>query len=156
MVLRIVLLITFLAMPLPFCFGQGQPDYHRITQRSNLSGSVSGLGGMVPIKGEAIVEYDERILERLATGEPVRTVRHYAKAKLVRDQAGQAGEGYLRAALNPIVILRQGTTEVPFSPRGPMTCSVPMFSLGPYRECFPHPGRNRAGLGWHPRRRFGN
>ncbi len=121
MVLRIVLLIPFLAMPLPFCFGQGQPDYHRITQRSNLSGSVSGPGGMVPIKGEAIVEYDERILERLATGEPVRTVRHYAKAKLVRDQAGQAGEGYLRAALNPIVILRQGTTEVPFSPRGPMT-----------------------------------
>ena len=97
------------------------PDFQRIRQRGSLSGSVASPNGMVAIRGEALVEYDERVVERAPSGEPVRTIRQYQKASLVREQAGQSGEGLLRPALNPIVILRQGTTEVPFSPRGPMT-----------------------------------
>lgn len=101
--------------------GPNPSDFHKIRQRGSLSGSVASPNGMVAIKGEALVEYEERILERAPTGEPVRTVRQYQKASLVREQAGQSGEGVLRPVLNPIVILRQGTTEVPFSPKGPMT-----------------------------------
>lgn len=97
------------------------PDYHKIRQRGSLSGSVATPNGMVAIKGESLVEYEERVLERDPNGEPLRTVRQYQKASLVREQAGQSGEGVLRPVLNPIVILRQGTTEVPFSPKGPMT-----------------------------------
>jgi hypothetical protein len=115
-----VLISLFLTIPV-----QSQTpnpaDFHRIRQRGSLSGSVATPNGMVPIKGEALVEYEERVLERAPTGEPLRTVRQYQKASLVREQAGQSGEGVLRPVLNPIVILRQGTTEVPFSPKGPMT-----------------------------------
>ncbi len=96
-------------------------SFHRIRARGSLTGTIMGPKGPMPIKGESSVEYDERILDRSVQGEPVRTVRHYTKAKLIREQGDQVGEGLIRPILNPIVILRQGSTEVPFSPRGPMT-----------------------------------
>ncbi len=116
----IPVLSLFWSVP-PFTIGQTPMEYHRIQQRGNIHGSVMGPGGMVIIKGESIVEYDERILGGNGSGNALRTLRHYHKANLVKDQGGQLGEGQLRNGLNPLVILRQGTTEVPFSPRGPMT-----------------------------------
>lgn len=107
----------------PSANGQGavSGDTHSIRSRGSLTGTLQGPGGKIPIKGESTVEYEERVLDRAATGEPVRTIRAYSKAKLVREQGDQIGEGMLRPVLNPIVILRQGSTEVPFSPRGPLT-----------------------------------
>lgn len=96
-------------------------EFQRIRARGSLTGTVMGPKGPLPIKGESSVEYDERILDQSPQGEPIRTVRHYHKARLTREQGDQAGEGILRPVLNPVVILRQGSTEVPFSPKGPMT-----------------------------------
>jgi len=74
----------------------------------------------VKLKGTSLIEYDERILD-VEKDAVSKTVRVYKKLDFKRALAGQDQELTLRPAVRRLVVIRQGHTEVPFSPDGPLT-----------------------------------
>lgn len=73
------------------------------------------------LKGEGAIEYDERILTVNAAGQVQKTIRICRRTEIRRTVGDQPQEATLRPAVRRLVLLRNGTTEVPFSPDGPLT-----------------------------------
>jgi hypothetical protein len=73
------------------------------------------------IKGEGVIEYDERVLAVGIDGQVQKTMRLCRRTEIKRTLGGQPQEAILRPAVRRLVLLRNGNTEVPFSPDGPLT-----------------------------------
>jgi hypothetical protein len=71
--------------------------------------------------GESAIEYDERVLSVTTAGAVERTARIYRKLELQRKVGQRKQESTLRPEVRRLVLLRQKTTAVPFSPDGPLT-----------------------------------
>jgi hypothetical protein len=73
------------------------------------------------VKGEGAIEYDERVLAVGPEGQVQKTMRICRRTDIKRAVGDQPQEATLRPAVRRLVLLRNGSTEVPFSPDGPMT-----------------------------------
>lgn len=108
----------------PFAAGQ---QYH-VSCRVELSGSLTpeaepGKPAPKPLTltGESAIEYDERILAAESNGEVRKTARVYRRIDFQRKVGDKAQQTTIRPAVRRLVLLRHKSTEVPFSPDGPLT-----------------------------------
>jgi hypothetical protein len=100
---------------------------YQVRTRVELSGSltpepVKGKPAPKPvtIRGDSAVEYEERVLTVSPGGEVEKTVRVCRRMEVKRTVGGQRQGIALRPGVRRLVILRRGSTEVPFSPDGPL------------------------------------
>ena len=109
-----------------FQVGQGW----RVKSRSEIGGTLHlpAPGGKstrsLLVTGESAMEYEEAILALNASAEPggvARTLRLYKRADLKRKMGDQDQSSGIRPAVRKVVLVRQGSQEVPFSPDGPLT-----------------------------------
>jgi hypothetical protein len=104
------------------------PGYqYYVRTRSDVTGFLSvppEKGKSAPeklqVKGTGAAEYDERILDLLDKQEVGRTVRICRRTEVRRTIGSREQENSLRQAVRRLVLLRNGNTEVPFSPDGPL------------------------------------
>lgn len=75
----------------------------------------------VELRGESHIEYEERILESQEPGVDQKTLRLYRRVDFSRTTGTQKQEATIRPDVRRMVILRNGTAKVPFSPDGPLT-----------------------------------
>lgn len=100
---------------------------HSVQLRVNVTGelSVPVKEGEAPKKleltGESRIEYVERILPDNPADGAARTIRIYSTMNFQRSVEGVKQASALRPEVRRLVLLRQGRTEVPFSPDGPLT-----------------------------------
>jgi hypothetical protein len=102
---------------------------YRVRTRVQLTGSLTPpapQGSATPgkpleIKGGSVVDYDERVLDVAPDAQVRKTVRLVARMEVHRTVGGRPQETALRPAVSRLVLLRRGSTEVPFSPDGPLT-----------------------------------
>ncbi len=101
---------------------------YTVRARVDLSGTltpptVKGKPAPKPIslRGDSALEYDERVLTINAKGEVTKTVRICRRMEFRRTVADQPQATTLRPGVRRLVVLRHGTSEVPFSPDGPLT-----------------------------------
>jgi hypothetical protein len=105
------------------------PGYqYRVRSRVELTGSLTPepvKGKVTPrpldVQGESAIDYDERVLDVAADGQVRKTVRLVARMDFRRTVGGRPQQTSMRPAVARLVLLRRGTTEVPFSPDGPLT-----------------------------------
>ncbi len=102
-------------------------QYH-VTTKVDLTGTLTPPAEKgqpatkpLPVKGEGAIEYDERVLSVNAEGQVQKTLRICRRTEIKRTVGDQPQEATLRPAVRRLVLLRNGSTEVPFSPDGPMT-----------------------------------
>jgi hypothetical protein len=101
-------------------------QYHVSTRVQQFSAALSvptekdkQSGRSLSMTGESRLEYDERILD--AVGADVRkTLRIYRVTELKRRVGPQEQENSIRQSVRRLVVMRHGTSEVPFSPDGPL------------------------------------
>lgn len=119
------------AQPLPaealveerFQVGQGW----KVKSRSEISGTLHlpAPGGKstrsLLVNGESALEYEEAILAMGDGGGVNRSVRLYKRADLKRKMGDQNQSSGIRQQVRKVVVVRQGSQEVPFSPDGPLT-----------------------------------
>jgi len=119
------------AQPLPaealveerFQVGQGW----KVKSRSEISGTLHlpAPGGKstrsLLVNGESALEYEEAILAMGNGGGVNRSVRLYKRADLKRKMGDQNQSSGIRQQVRKVVVVRQGSQEVPFSPDGPLT-----------------------------------
>lgn len=98
---------------------------YRVSSRVEISGSLSPPveKGKTPmtleVKGASTIDYDEKVLK--SEGPIVqRTARIYRRIDFQRSVGGKQQDATIRPAVRRLVIMRQGNTEVPFSPDGPL------------------------------------
>jgi hypothetical protein len=72
-------------------------------------------------QGDSAIEYDERVLGVNEKGEVTKTLRLVRRMDFRRRVADRPQQTSLRPAVKRLVVLRKGSTEVPFSPDGPLT-----------------------------------
>jgi hypothetical protein len=104
------------------------PGYgYRVSTRVDLTGTLTPpavKGQAVPkplaLRGESAIDYDERVLE-IRDGQVRRTVRRVGRMAFRRTVGDRPQETALRRNVARLVLLRKGSTEVPFSPDGPLT-----------------------------------
>jgi hypothetical protein len=75
----------------------------------------------LPVKGESAIEYDERILSVDSSGVVQKTARIYRRIEFQRKVGDRDQSQTIRPDVRRLVLLRKGSTEVPFSPDGPLT-----------------------------------
>jgi hypothetical protein len=126
--------LLILAQPLPgealveerLQVGQGW----KVKSRSEIGGTLHlpAPGGKstrsLLVTGESALEYEEAILALSGTGDMAgvaRTLRLYKRADLKRKMGDQDQSSGIRPAVRKVVLVRQGSQEVPFSPDGPLT-----------------------------------
>ncbi len=102
----------------------------RVRSRSEISGTLhlpaeGGKTRSILLTGEGALDYEEVILALTAADKgPVaveRSLRQYRRADLKRRMGDQDQASGLRPAVKRVVLVRQGSQEVPFSPDGPLT-----------------------------------
>jgi hypothetical protein len=100
--------------------------YHAST-RVELTGTLTPpavKGQAVPkpltLRGDSVIDYDERVLE-VNDGKVRKTVRLVGRMEFRRTVGDRPQETALRRGVARQVLLRKGSTEVPFSPDGPLT-----------------------------------
>jgi hypothetical protein len=100
-------------------------QYH-VSTRVDLTGTltppaVKGQPAPKPLRlrGDSAIDYDERILDA-ADGQVRKTVRRVGRMEFRRTVGDRPQETSLRRAVSRLVLLRKGSTEVPFSPDGPL------------------------------------
>jgi hypothetical protein len=104
------------------------PGYlYRVSTRVDLTGTltppaVKGQPAPKPLalRGDSAIDYDERVLE-VRDGGVRRTVRLVGRMEFRRTVGDRPQETALRRSVARLVLLRKGSTEVPFSPDGPLT-----------------------------------
>ncbi len=101
-------------------------QYH-VSTRVDLTGNltppaVKGQPAPKPLslRGDSAIDYDERVLE-MAGGQVQKTIRLVGRMEFRRTVGDRPQETALRRAVGRMVLLRKGSTEVPFSPDGPLT-----------------------------------
>ena len=72
------------------------------------------------VRGNSAIEYDERILDVGPDGEVRKTVRLCRRTDFHRTIGDRPQENALRPEVRRLILLRQKTKEVPFSPDGPL------------------------------------
>ncbi len=72
------------------------------------------------IKGNSVIEYEERLLKLDNMGQVERTIRVYRKMNFQRQVGDHLQQSGLRDKVSRVVILRHKQMEVPFSPDGPL------------------------------------
>jgi hypothetical protein len=102
-------------------------QYH-VRARVDLSGTLTLPAGegrpkprQVSLRGDSALDYHERVLTVNAEGQVSKTLRICTRMDFRRTVAEQLQETSLRPAVRRLVLLRNGNTEVPFSPDGPLT-----------------------------------
>jgi hypothetical protein len=73
----------------------------------------------VTVTGQSVMEYDERFLG--ADAQTAKAIRIYRTIDLHRRIGDQPQESTLRPAVRRLVVLRNRSAKVPFSPDGPLT-----------------------------------
>ncbi|MFQ3649302.1 MAG: hypothetical protein SNJ75_03135 [Gemmataceae bacterium] len=102
-------------------------DRYHVKTRVDLTGSFTPppIKGSKPqtveLQGASSIDYEERLLAFSDKGEVTRTARLTRRFDFSRTLAGQKQQIGLRPEIKRLVILRQGPTEIPFSPDGPLT-----------------------------------
>jgi hypothetical protein len=106
-------------------FGVGYQ--YQVRTRVDLSGTLqvpAARGKPAPkpltLRGFSAIEYDERVLSLSKIGVS-KTVRLNRRMDFHRTVGGRVQETALRREVRRLVLLRRGSTEVPFSPDGPLT-----------------------------------
>ncbi len=102
---------------------------YRVNSRVDLSGDLLLPAAAVKdnkpkamtVRGESVVEYDERILSRDPAGQITKTLRAYQRLDFQRNVGDQLQKSALRPEVRRLVLLRLKNAEVPFSPDGPLT-----------------------------------
>jgi hypothetical protein len=98
---------------------------YQVRTRVELSGSLTVPDAKEPktlkLRGESVIDYHERVLSLNREGEVRKTLRLVEQADVRRTVAGREQKQSLRRQVRRLVLLRQGHTEVPFSPDGPLT-----------------------------------
>jgi hypothetical protein len=100
--------------------------HYHVSTRVQLSGTLApppemgkGTPKAISITGDSAIEYDERILE--ADEQVKKTVRGYRRYELQRRIGDKPQQSTLRQDVRRLVLMRLQTSEVPFSPDGPLT-----------------------------------
>jgi hypothetical protein len=101
-------------------------QYH-VSTRVDLTGTLTPeaeKGKPVPkplaVTGQSAIEYDERVLTADKDGVVDKTIRVYRRIDFDRKVGERKQQNTLRPAVRRLVVLRRGSTEVPFSPDGPL------------------------------------
>jgi hypothetical protein len=102
-------------------------QYH-VSSRVEVSGSLSlpaekGKPAPKPlaVTGSSLIEYDERVLAVGGDGRVQKTARIYRSLEFQRKVGDQPQQSTIRPAVRRLILLRHKTSEVPFSPDGPLT-----------------------------------
>ncbi|HEV3257832.1 MAG TPA: hypothetical protein VG013_13180 [Gemmataceae bacterium] len=102
-------------------------QYH-VSTRVELSGTltlppVKGKPAPKPlsVKGDSVLDYDERVLAAATDGQVERTVRVYRRVDFQRNVGDRPQQSTLRPEVRRLVLLRHKQLKVPFSPDGPLT-----------------------------------
>jgi hypothetical protein len=102
-------------------------QYH-VSTRVDLSGSLTepaekGKPAPKPVtlRGDGVIEYDERVLSLGKDGAVTKTARICRRTDIRRTLADQPQESFLRKEVRRLILLRHDNKEVPFSPDGPLT-----------------------------------
>jgi hypothetical protein len=75
----------------------------------------------LPIRGDSAIEYAERVLALDKDGSVRQTFRINDRMDFRRTMGDREQSSSLRREVRRLVLLRRGSTEVPFSPDGPLT-----------------------------------
>lgn len=100
---------------------------YRVRMRVEVNGSLTPPAAKgktskpISLEGASTIDYAERVLNIDDQGSIQKTLRLCERMHFRRSIAGQPQELSLRPGVRRLVILRQGHTEVPFSPDGPLT-----------------------------------
>ncbi len=101
---------------------------YRVSTRVELSGTLvvpaekdKPAPKPMAIRGDSAIEYDERVLSLTKEGEVGKTARIFQRMDFHRTLGDQEQSSSLRREVQRMIVLRQGHTEVPFSPDGPLT-----------------------------------
>ena len=102
-------------------------QYH-VSTRVDLTGTLTPepeKGKAVPkelkLTGHSAIEYDERVLTAGKDGAVDKTARVYRRIDFERKIGERKQQNTVRPVVRRLVVLRRGSTEVPFSPDGPLT-----------------------------------
>src|SRR5205823_323975 len=102
-------------------------QYH-VSTRVDLSGTLTEPAekgkpapSPVTLRGDGVIEYDERVLSIGKDGAVTKTARLCRRTEIRRTLADQPQESFLRKEVRRLILLRHNNTEVPFSPDGPLT-----------------------------------
>ena len=90
-------------------------------KRGNGNGKTEKEGKALRVKGNSIIEYDERVLHLSHEGKVDKTLRLYRNIEFQRRVGEQQQESTIRPAVRRMILLRLNQAEVPFSQDGPMT-----------------------------------
>jgi hypothetical protein len=100
---------------------------YTVRVRTDMSGKLSppavkGKPAPKPLvlRGNSASEYDERVLAVTSRGEVSKTLRVCRRTE-VRRQEPRVQQIGLRSSVQRVVLLREGSKQVPFSPDGPLT-----------------------------------
>jgi len=101
-------------------------QYH-VQTRVDISGKLQPPAMMakepppaITVSGESAIDYSEKILAVDKDGMPNRTARLFSRMDFERTIGKEKQQSSLRQAVRRLVVLRQETTEVAFSPDGPL------------------------------------
>jgi hypothetical protein len=129
--------LFWILIPPVWCSGAEEPvrleeafppgyQYH-VSCRVDISGALSlplekgeTKARTLPVTGQSAIEYDERVLERSASGQVQKTIRIYRRINFERKVGGRPQENTIRPGVRRLVVLRHRNIEVPFSPDGPL------------------------------------
>jgi hypothetical protein len=107
-------------------FGAGY-QYH-VSTRTDLAGSLNlpaeknqTASKSLPVTGSSSIEYDERILAVDSDGKTQSTARIYRRIDFQRRVGERPQVNTIRPEVRRMVLQRQGSIKVPFSPDGPLT-----------------------------------
>lgn len=98
---------------------------YRVATRTELSGQLSlpeqkgQAPKPLPVTGTSIIDYEERVLAGGRDGVE-KTLRLYHRMDFARKVGDQQQKNSLRDTVHRLVLLRRATSEVPFSPDGPL------------------------------------
>lgn len=99
---------------------------YTVKTRLDLKGQLTRPSGKerpmppIPVTGRSAIDYDERVLS-LDKGQVDKTIRFFRRVDFERKVGDQQQTAQIRPEARRVVLLRHGTTEIPFSPDGPMT-----------------------------------
>lgn len=101
--------------------------HYHVSTRVELQGTLHLPAGpnyparTLELKGTSAIDYDERILTYTRQDGVQKTVRRYRRIDFQRQLGDQPQQSTVRPAVRRLVLQRRHTTEVAFSPDGPLT-----------------------------------
>lgn len=103
-------------------------NQHKVQSRAEIQGSLTlpsnkdaAKGKTLTISGHSAIDYEEKFLSLDKNDHVEKTLRIFGRMSFSRDLGNVKQQSSLRKSVQRMVLLRRDTTEVPFSPDGPMT-----------------------------------